>query len=100
MVYIMSSEENIFRRVREAQEEVKRLEEKSEPLIDWKNPLEKVEYLRERKRERRRELLNKMVPTRICPCCGDGPILESRSWVIKNGKAVCRTCHWKQIKKS
>lgn len=90
--------DNIFKSVRRAQEELQRLESKKETIIDWSNPLERVEYLRERKRERRRLLLDTLVPKRVCPACGDGPILESRSWVIKDGEAICRTCHWKKRK--
>lgn len=83
-------------------------------LIDWKNPVERTEYLREKMRMIREWWLNKLTPRRICACCCQGPRPNSRSWCIlplvnilhingENAKrvrasaqhgevAVCRSC--------
>lgn len=48
---------------------------------------------------RRQLRRNKALPkNRRCPECGRGPILKSRSWVVKDGKTMCRSCWWKKIK--
>lgn len=47
--------------------------------------------------ERRAERRLAMLPDdRICPGCGVGPILSTRSWVINRDteEALCRRCHW------
>lgn len=64
---------------------------------------------RNRKRLRRRRLLNGRVPLRVCPSCGETK-LENRSWVIIKCHvrwlpskvvavgAVCLSC-WRTLKK-
>ena len=58
---------------------------------DWRDAREvslmkAAEYKRERK-----VLLDKIVPTRVCPSCRKRVYLES-SWVVKGSIAVCRSC--------
>lgn len=45
--------------------------------------------------------LDKLVPNRICPKCGRGPLLSLKSWVIYvctnvDHAVMCRSCWWKR----
>lgn len=51
--------------------------------------------LREHRKARRREALDRLVPDRRCPRCAR-VFTASRSWVLRHDRAVCRSCHWKE----
>ncbi len=54
-------------------------------------------YLREKRAADRRELLDRLVPDRVCPACRE-IVVESRRWVVYLGLASCRGC-WQRRKK-
>lgn len=58
---------------------------------------------------RRQNILSRTVPSRKCPECGDGPLLNGRQWIVlhvperKLDIAVCRSCfgmNWEKSSKS
>lgn len=62
-------------------------------VIDFKDQKEKNEYYREQARKKRDSLLP---ANRICPKC-ELPKLDSRSWVCREGLAICRSCNYQLI---
>lgn len=61
---------------------------------DWDDPEDVAEHRREQNNIQRTNLLQTLVPTRICPICGDGPIFETHRWIIAKdrGAAICKSC--------
>jgi len=60
---------------------------------DWDDSVDRLEYRRSVRFERREEILARLVPTRVCPCCRKVRA-SSRLWVITKAEdmAACRTC--------
>jgi len=60
---------------------------------DWDDSVDREEYRKSVRYERREETLNRLVPTRVCPCC-QHVRASSRLWVISKAEdlAACRTC--------
>ena len=57
------------------------------------NYAERLEHVRELKRRRRVEALDRLVPERKCPGCGEVRP-NSKQWVVIPGKvAVCLGCY-------
>ncbi len=55
---------------------------------------------RDRAERRWRRRLKLLPVDRICPKCGRGPIIKSRSWVVRSdGSVECRSCYWKGLQK-
>jgi hypothetical protein len=48
---------------------------------EWNNPAERAAFIREQLREQRLAWLDLLVPTRVCPSCGQIKT-SSRSWCI------------------
>lgn len=58
---------------------------------DWKDGREVSIMKAEEYRVSRKLILDKIVPTRVCPSCRRRIYLES-SWVVKDDLAICRSC--------
>ncbi len=59
---------------------------------DWNNKTDVAEYRRQKKQQKRNDELHCLVPDRVCPNC-NRIYLQSSSWVVKDGIALCRGCH-------
>lgn len=59
--------------------------------VDWKNSEEVSIMKADKTAGIKRRLLDRAVPTRVCPRCRRRIIADS-SWVIKNDIVICRSC--------
>lgn len=64
---------------------------------DWDDPVDVRAYRQEERSRIRNEILDRVIPTRKCPCCSQLK-LESSSWVISANckKAICRSCYFRK----
>ena len=88
---------NIFKAAKDVLEDQKKMEllylKEMEKVCDWDDPSDIAEYRASLTLKKRLDLLDKLVPTRHCPVCGELKI-SPRSWVInkRKSKAICRSC--------
>lgn len=90
--------ENIFKQAKEildGQKTAERIHEKEirSDAIDWDDPFGVSEYYAIKNFQKRKDTIDAMVPTHICPFCNK-LVLSYRSWVIsKDRKSICcRKC--------
>jgi hypothetical protein len=67
---------------------LEKAEKKSKRRANWDDPAARKEYVREYKRKMREK---KIPADRVCPGCKKVKI-TNKSWVIRDGKARCRSC--------
>lgn len=99
------SDAYIAKQIRKSEDAVERakdialsITERGEPVQDAASQppvyLTNSAYGRLSKQRARNNFLDKYVPNRVCPSCGQTKA-NSRSWVIaKKYGSVCRQCHW------
>lgn len=63
-----------------------------ESKCSWEIPEDVAAYKRDGRLKSRALLLDKIVPTRICPTCRNMKI-NPRQWVVCHAIAVCRSCY-------
>ncbi len=63
-----------------------------ESKCSWEIPEDVAAYKRDGRIKQRAELLDKLVPNRICPTCRKMKI-NPRQWVLCTLVAVCRSCY-------
>lgn len=87
---------NEFKAARDILADVER--HSREAKCDWDDPTDVAEYRREARSVAREEVLDLIVPKRICPECGIVRPL-SRSWVLNKRKnaALCRSCYQRRF---
>ena len=96
------SDDNVFRDAKNTLAELERANREHQRLLnrrcDWDDPSDVAEYRKEERRDERREILDRLVPSRFCPECDDiKPGL--RQWVIAadQSAAICRSCHQRRF---
>ena len=67
---------------------LEKAEKKSRRRANWDDPAARKEYVREYKRRQREK---KIPADRVCPGCKKVKV-TNKSWVIRGGKAQCRSC--------
>ncbi len=62
---------------------------------DWDNECDIALYKSQKYTTEKSDVLNKLVPKRLCPVCGAGPLLKSKQWVMNKSKTkvICRSCY-------
>lgn len=89
-----------FREARQRLDDLRSAEEELLRQIttecDWSNPEDIAAYRAERRRHVRETLLERLVPDRRCPSCGQKR-MRSRSWVVMRAEdfVVCRACFFR-----
>jgi len=85
-------------RLQDYQNKVAQYERELGKKCDWENPEDVALHKHEMRFADRVDLLNLLVPNRICPLC-EKLRISSRSWVIKIDKklAICRSCFQRNI---
>lgn len=68
-----------------------RYDKERKELASWADPEDKRLLANQQNAKKRDDLLNRVVPSKECPGCGK-IILSRRSWVVKDGQCVCRSC--------
>ena len=65
--------------------------------VDWKDGQEVKLYQKEKHSEERKRELDRVVPSRVCPCCKRRIWLD-KLWVItRGGQAYCRSCYYCKV---
>jgi hypothetical protein len=95
---VSSRKPTVFENAKANQREViladqEHLRKTAEDFVDWENPEEVLLHRSEERKEKRKLILDRHVPDRVCPSC---KMLRSQpdQWVIKkdSGLVICRSC--------
>lgn len=85
---------NVFQIVHKRSEAAKKAENSEANLSGYRkvdSATPRADYMRDRRRLFRLQLLNYLVPDRVCPGC-KRKVIGSRRWIVKDGKARCVSC--------
>ena len=85
-------------RLQDYQRKVAQYEKELGRKCDWEIPEDVALHKHEMRFSERVDLLNLLVPNRVCPVC-ETLRISPRSWVIKKDKklAICRSCFQRNI---
>jgi len=89
----MSVFKDVQENVRELDRQATAFQRSVQRLCEWEDPDDVLQYRKEGRDEERARNLDRIVPDRRCPACGE-LVPESTRWVmnVKQTHAVCRSC--------